>query len=58
MKMFSFQLQIFTSGVKVSDYKEDRTPYIKDRRTIFSENSKRQRLVKGWRGLGKVWINK
>lgn len=56
--MFSFQLQIFTSGVKVSDYKEDRTPYIKDRRTIFSENSKRQRLVKGWRGLGKVWINK
>lgn len=58
MKMFSFQLQIFTSGVKVSDYKEDRTPYIKDRRTIFSENSKIQRLVKGWRGLGKVWINK
>lgn len=56
--MFSFQLQIFTSGVKVSDYKEDRTPYIKDRRTIFSENSKIQRLVKGWRGLGKVWINK
>lgn len=31
---------ISTSGVKVSEYKEDRTSYIKEgRRTIFSENS-------------------
>lgn len=57
--MLAFQLQIFPYSVKVSDYKEDRKLYIKgNRRTTFSENSKRQRLPKGLVRTGKVWINK